>query len=279
MTAGHGLCAHEVSFAAGDKRILDRVSVCVEPGELVAVVGPNGAGKSTLLKLLAGDLAPQAGEIVLNAKPLRGWNAAERALQRAVLPQSPSLAFAFRAWDVVELGRHPHQGRASATEHHDAVHGAMDAADVARFAARDWRSLSGGEAHRTHFARALAQLWAPLADGRARFLLLDEPTASLDLFHQHAILARAYGIAEAGAGVLAVLHDLNLASAYADRIIVLSEGCVAAEGTPSAALTGDVVTKVWRVPCEIASDAATGRPVVAVRRATTPPFAARLAAE
>ena len=180
------------------------------------------------------------------------WNAEERSLQRAVLPQSPELAFSFRAWDVVELGRYPHRSRADRTANRAAVLGAMNATETTPFATRDCGTLSGGEMHRTHYARTLAQLWEPLPDGRARFLLLDEPTSSLDLFHQHAILARARAIARAGAGVLAVLHDLNLAAAYADTLVVLAQGRVEATGSPEQVLTTERVTRIWRVDCEIA---------------------------
>ncbi|MEJ0042654.1 MAG: heme ABC transporter ATP-binding protein [Rhizomicrobium sp.] len=252
MTAG--LQASDVVVVAGGRRILDKVSAEVTPGIVTAVVGPNGAGKSTLLKVLSGDLVPQAGQVLLNGRPLDRWSPEDRALQRAVLPQAPELAFSFRAWDVVALGRHPHRGRATRDDDRSAVRGAMDATEVSAFAVRDCRTLSGGEMHRTHYARTLAQIWAPLPDGRARMLLLDEPTSSLDLFHQHAILAKARAIAQAGTGVLAVLHDLNLAAAYADRLIVLSRGRVEADGAPRDVLTEQRVSQVWRVDCTVVDD-------------------------
>ncbi len=245
------LRAEDIVVRAGGRRILDGVGIDVTPGTVTAVVGPNGAGKSTLLKVLSGDIVPAAGRVTLNGKALSSWRAEDLALQRAVLPQAPELAFAFRAWDVVELGRHPHRGRADRNADRAAVEGAMAATETAAFAARDCKTLSGGEMHRTHYARTLAQLWDPLPDGRARFLLLDEPTASLDLFHQHAILAKARDIARAGAGVLAILHDLNLAAAYADRLVVLAQGRVAAEGAPAQVLTAERIALVWRVECSV----------------------------
>ncbi len=154
----------------------------------------------------------------------------------------------------------------------------MEATDVTHLAARDCRTLSGGELHRAHFARALAQIWAPLPDGRARVLMLDEPTSSLDLFHQHAILAQAAEIARAGAGVLTVLHDLNLASAYADRIAVLERGSIEAVGTPPEIITVERLRRIWRVNCEILQGAM-GRPQLLVRpgvlaaEASAPPSA------
>ncbi|HEY0283049.1 MAG TPA: heme ABC transporter ATP-binding protein [Rhizomicrobium sp.] len=249
MTAG--LFARNVTVAFGARKILDGVDAEVTPGTVTAIVGPNGAGKSTLLKVLSGDIVPQSGKVTLNGKPLGAWSAEECALQRAVLPQSPELAFSFRAWDVVELGRHPHRSRVSAEEDRKAIMGAIEAAEVSDYAGRDCRTLSGGEMHRTHYARALAQIWAPLTDGRTRLLLLDEPTASLDLFHQHAILAKARSMARAGAGVLAVLHDLNLAAVYADTLIVLAKGRVDITGSPHEVLAADRIARIWRVACDV----------------------------
>ncbi len=252
MTAG--LQGRNLTVVAGGRAILDAIDIDVAPGELTAVVGPNGAGKSTLLKTLAGDLIPRSGEVMLNGRPLAAWSQEERALQRAVLPQAPELAFAFRARDVVELGRYPHRKRATPGQDRDAIGGAMHATETSFLAGRDCKTLSGGEMHRTHYARVLAQIWSPLSEDRARVLLLDEPTASLDLFHQHAILAKARDIARQGAAVLAVLHDLNLAAAYADRMVVLADGRVEAAGVPRDVLTEGRVARVWRVDCSIAAD-------------------------
>lgn len=263
MTAG--LYGNRLHVAAGGRRLLVGVDIAVVPGALTAVVGPNGAGKSTLLKVLAGDLAPQSGSVVLNGVPMARWTPEERALQRAVLPQAPELAFAFRPRDVVEMGRHPHRGRATPLQDRLAVTGAMQVTEITALADRDCQSLSGGERHRTHFARVLAQIWSPLEDGRSRVLLLDEPTASLDLFHQHALLAKARALAGQGVGVLAVLHDLNLAAAYADNVVVLAEGRVDAAGPPREVLTAERVARIWRVDCDIGCDAQ-GAPQVFVRR-------------
>jgi iron complex transport system ATP-binding protein len=259
------LSARGITVKAGEFRLLDGVDINVFAREMLAIVGPNGAGKSTLLKVLSGDIVPTAGEVILNGRPLGAWTSQERALQRAVLPQSPELAFSFRAWDVVELGRHPHRAVASRGEDYSAIAGAMEATDVVNLAGRDCRTLSGGELHRTHFARALAQIWSPLPDGGTRVLMLDEPTASLDLYHQHAILAKATEFARAGVAVLTVLHDLNLASAYADRIVVLDRGEVEAVGTPEDVITAERLRRIWRVECDVLQDCSPGRPQVLVR--------------
>lgn len=258
------ISARGVSVYIGARAIIAHVDLDIAAGELLAIVGPNGAGKSTLIKALAGDIKPSEGAVTLNGRPISEWTLEERARQRAVLPQRPELAFSFRAFEVVELGRHPHRGHTSLAENNTAVIGAMAAADVLEFADRDCRTLSGGESHCVHFARALAQLWQPL-NGMSRVLLLDEPTSSLDLFHQHAILTKALEIARAGTAVVAVLHDINLAAAYADRIAVMDRGCLDSAGSAEEILTVERIGRIWRVDCDVISGGKYGRPQVAVR--------------
>lgn len=248
------LTGKNLTVRAGGRAILDRVSFALGAGELAVIVGPNGAGKSTMLRSLAGDLRPHAGDVAVNGRALGSWNADALALQRAVLPQNPTLAFPFRVCDVVELGRYPHRGLASAQEHRVAVDGAMRAADVTHLAQRDCRTLSGGELHRVHYARALAQIWHPRPDGSTRYLLLDEPTAALDLAHQSLVLSYAKTFSQQGGAVLAILHDLNLAAAFADRLIVLSEGRIAAEGTATTVLTAELIRAVWHVDARVFGD-------------------------
>ncbi len=248
------LTGTKLTVRAGGRAILDSATLALNAGELAVIVGPNGAGKSTLLRGLAGDRRLSAGTVAMNGRPLSAWDSGALALQRAVLPQTPTLAFPFRVCDVVELGRYPHRGLASLAEHHAAIDGAMRAADVAHLANRDCRTLSGGELHRVHFARALAQVWSPLGDGRTRHLLLDEPTASLDLAHQSLVLRFAKAFAREGGAVLTILHDLNLAAAFADRLIVLHQGRIAAEGSPANVLTAELIRTVWDVDARVLGD-------------------------
>jgi iron complex transport system ATP-binding protein len=254
------LAGSNLTVKAGGRAILNGVSLELAADELTVIVGPNGAGKSTLLRSLSGEAKLAAGNVDLNGRKLSAWNTDAQALQRAVLPQSPSLAFPFRVCDVVELGRYPHRGLATPQDHRTAIAGAMAAADVTHLALRDCRTLSGGELHRVHFARALAQVWTPLTDGRTRHLLLDEPTSSLDLSHQGIVLARARSFAKEGGAVLAILHDLNLAAAFADRIIVMHEAQIAAEGKPTEVLTVDLLRTVWGVEAKVL----TGEPLTIV---------------
>jgi iron complex transport system ATP-binding protein len=198
-----------------------------------------------LLRLLAADIAPAAGSIAVNGRPLREWTAGELARVRAVLPQSESLRFSFTVSEVVALGRLP-AARHGAAREAQIVRDALAAAGVAEFASRAYPTLSAGERARVQFARVLAQIWEPVESG-PRHLLLDEPTASLDLLHQHEVLATTRAFAQAGIGVVAVLHDPNLALLYADRAVLLENGRVVADGPARDVLTPARVESVFGI--------------------------------
>ena len=239
------LALDAVHVHVGAAVLLDGVSLDVRPGEVTVVVGPNGAGKSTLLKVAAGERAPTRGAVTLDGTPLDRHAPEALARRRAVLPQQSALGFSFSAFEVALLGRTPHARRSTRAADEAATHGALEKAGVAAFAERRYPTLSGGEQQRVHLARALAQLDG--ADAPA-YLLLDEPTASLDLTHQHGVLRLARALAAGGTGVLAVLHDLNLAAQYADRLVVLRRGRVLAEGPPSDVLAPALVEAAFDVP-------------------------------
>jgi iron complex transport system ATP-binding protein len=223
--------------------ILDDVDLAVAGGELVALVGPNGAGKSTLLAALAGDLAPTRGRVELDGRPVAAHAARDLARLRAVLLQRQGIAFGFRVEDVVRMGRAPWHRTARAEDDDRVVAAAMVRADIADLAARLFPTLSGGEQARSTFARVLAQ--------EAPVLMLDEPTAALDIRHQEALLAIAAATARAGSAVVVVLHDLSLAAAHADRVVVLADGRVRADGPPAEVLTGPLLSDVYQHPVEV----------------------------
>jgi iron complex transport system ATP-binding protein len=236
----------------GGRRLLDRVSLTVAPGEVVALLGPNGAGKSTLLRAAAGEFAPDDGDVLLAGRPINRWPAGERARRLAVMPQASHLAFDFTAREVVAMGRHPHRDHESPPAATRAADAALAQGAVADLADRRHPSLSGGEQQRVQFARAIAQL---MPSERPGWLLLDEPTASLDLAHQHMIAAALRGLADTGLGVMIVLHDLNLALAYADRAVLLADGRVVAVGPPHDILTPTTLSSVYGVPFARVGDA------------------------
>jgi iron complex transport system ATP-binding protein len=225
------------------------VSLAVRPGEVLAVLGLNGAGKSTLLRVFSGLQRPQAGAVSLDGRPLRDWTPHALARRRAVLPQEAQLAFPFRVHEVVMLGRSPHAGTCRANDHLRAVDAAMRAADVAALAGRPYPTLSGGERQRVQLARALAQIWRAEDSTApdARYLLLDEPTNNLDLRHQDEVLATARRLAADGVGVLAILHDINLAAAFADRICLLKEGRIVAEGPAASVIAEAPLAETFEV--------------------------------
>ncbi|APW40849.1 heme ABC transporter ATP-binding protein [Rhodoferax koreense] len=241
MSLNHASCQ------AGGATLLRDVSVAFEAGRFAAVLGPNGAGKSSLLSLLSGQRAPSAGQVLLQGQPLARHAAADLATRRALLPQDLSIAFDYTVQEVVELGRYPHRRRPSPHER-DIVPRAMQATGVGTLAHRVLNTLSGGERARAQLARVLAQIWEPPPSGESRWLLLDEPTAALDVHHQHAVLRQARIWAHRhGIGVVAVLHDLNLALRYADQAVVVQAGQVLAEGPPATVLDVATVRRVWQV--------------------------------
>ena len=237
-----------VGVMKGHRRILRGISLTLEPGELLVVAGPNGAGKSTLLQVMAGDLVPDEGEARLEGRALQRWAPLELARRRAVMMQSARLGFSLPVREVVELGLAPFRDTLTRQESAEIVTEALQMADLVQLQAQSYARLSGGEQQRVQFARAVAQIDA--GDIASSILLLDEPTASLDLAHAHTALRLARRVAEDGAAVVAVLHDINLASTYADRILVLGNGEVAAFGRPDAAITPALMRSVFQVETE-----------------------------
>jgi iron complex transport system ATP-binding protein len=243
--------ARGLEVRRGGRTVLHDVDVSVEPGEVLAVVGPNGAGKSTLVAALAGDLAPSAGRVLLQGREVSAYRPGELARERSVLLQHPVLGAGLRVRDVVAMGRAPWDPRAD----DDAVLArAVASADVGHLLDRPVAALSGGEAARVALARVLAQD-TPL-------MLWDEPTAALDLTHQVSVLETARASAASGVGLLVVLHDLALAAAYADRVLLLVDGGVVACGGPQEVLTEQVLEPAYRMPVLVLTHPRTGRPVV-----------------
>ncbi len=239
---------------ARTRRVLEAVDFDVVAGEIVALVGPNGAGKSTLLAALAGELEPSEGAIELDGRALSHWSHLDMARRRAVLPQSHTVGFPFTAREVVAMGRAPWVRTEQRNLDDERIAAAMSAADVEHLAARAFPTLSGGERARVALARVLAQDTATL--------LLDEPTAALDLGHQEAVLRLATARAAAGTAVVVVLHDLGIAAAYADRVAVLESGRIAADGPPRRVLTTELLTRVYQHPVEVLDHPVTGAQLV-----------------
>lgn len=213
---------------------LANVGLAIEPGAITAICGPNGAGKSTLVEALAGLIAPELGHVSLGDSPLAAMTPRARGRAIGYLPQVAEIAWDVPVRDLVALGRMPH-GDARA----EPVEAALGALDLTGFAGRRAQALSGGETARVLLARVLA--------GEPRWIVADEPLAALDLAHQLALLAHLRRAAQAGAGVVLVLHDLALAMNHADRAVVLDGGRVVADGASEDALATEVIERVWGV--------------------------------
>jgi iron complex transport system ATP-binding protein len=236
--------ARRVAVSIGGKRIVTDIDFETRPGELVAIVGPNGSGKSTFLKALSGELA-FSGHIAFNGFDLTAMKPVQSATQRAVLPQATALGFPFTVREVVRLGLLGGRSGALAGEEHRLPERALAKVDLDGFGARFYQELSGGEQQRVQLARVLCQVWAPVLEGRPRYLLLDEPVSSLDIRHQLGIMDIARDFARRGGGVVAILHDLNLAALYAERIYMMHDGRLAATGSPGDVLNDATLEKVF----------------------------------
>ncbi len=260
MIALLAACEIDAGYAADAPLALRHVSLSLVSGEMVGVVGPNGSGKSTLVRALSRVLRPRAGTVLLAGKDLYALVSARDAARAiGVVPQSASLSLAFTVREIVGMGRAPYASPrlfASPTARDaEITEDALRAAGVHALAERVATTLSGGEWQRVLLARALAQ--------QPSVLLLDEPTAHLDLAHQWETLTQARALAhEGGKAVLAVLHDLNLAAAFCDRLLLLSEGRIAAQGTPAEVLTPALLEKVYGARVWVGPHPVTGCPLV-----------------
>lgn len=243
-----------VTVRRGGRAVLDEVSLEIDEGTLLAIVGPNGAGKSTLLGVLAGDIEAE-GTALLHDRAVSAWPAAELARERAVLLQKNAVSFAFTVDDVVAMGRAPWP--AEPERDREAVDHAVARADIAHLRGRSAQALSGGEQARVALARVFAQ--------QTPVILLDEPTAALDLRHQEDVLAHAADDARQGRTVVVVLHDLSLAAAYADRVALLDGGSLVAHGAPEQVLEAGRIAEVYGVAVDVI-DGPDGRPLVVPRR-------------
>ncbi|MFQ1931492.1 heme ABC transporter ATP-binding protein [Aeromonas veronii] len=257
------LSCTRLSLRRGQRQILDGLDLSLESGTLTALLGPNGAGKSSLLKCLTGELEYE-GSITLFGADRQQWDSSQLAHRLGVLPQSSSLNFPFLCEEVVAMGRLPHSEPAA--RRNEIVAAAMTHAGVEHLAKRLYPGLSGGERQRVQFARVLAQIWqAPSPTEQTeqpRLLLLDEPTSALDLKYQHQLLTMARALASRNTAVLVVLHDLNLAARYADRLVMLERGKLMADGTPGEVLTPELISRLYGYPAQVLHHPESGLPMV-----------------
>jgi iron complex transport system ATP-binding protein len=253
--------ANKISYSIGANPILANVSFLAEAGEVLVILGGNGAGKSTLLKIISGDIVPGEGSINICGKDIAAWTPQELSTFRAILQQNPVLSMSFSVREVVMMGRYPHfKGKESPLDHAIAD-AALKKAGIDHLAERNFLYLSGGEQQRVHLARVFAQIWQTGNEG-PRYLFMDEPVNSLDIRHQHSSLELAREFAADGNCVVAVLHDLNLAIQYADKILLLRKGRVMASGTPEDVMQEHILSAAYDYPLSIFSTSHYKHPVV-----------------
>lgn len=245
-----------VRYGRSPSMALDGVSMTVPKGMLYAVLGPNGSGKSTLMRALMGVIRPRAGRVLIGGRATSDWNRKALARRVGAVAQNEHLAFPISVRDFVGMGRYPHLGplRPEGEKDREAVQEALARCDVTELTNRDVTTLSGGELQRVRIARAFSQ--EPTA------LVLDEPTASLDVRHEMSIFQLLRASADAGMTVLLITHHINLAARFADRLLLLDEGRVAAEGRVEEVIREEVLESVYRWPLAVREDPVTGAPLV-----------------
>ena len=236
------LLVEGAELSIGRARVLSGVSVALRPGTVTALVGPNGAGKTSLLRIMSGEIAPASGAVRVDSRPLQDLCPQQQARCRSVMTQHPRMAFDYIVEEVLEMawihGCRERFRRAAMTI-------ALDC-DIRQLVGRKFNTLSGGERQRVQFARALLQIWRHREDAtEPRYLLLDEPTASLDVAHELLLLRITRKISERNIGVLLILHDLNLAARFASHVILLANGAVQAAGSPEAVFTNNVLSQAY----------------------------------
>ncbi len=257
MTPPHALSTRAVSLAYGERRVVDELTVDVTPGAITSIVGPNGCGKSTLLRALSRLLQPSAGQVLLDDRPLSDYPTKELARTLGLLPQTPVAPDGIVVADLVGRGRTPHQGLLGrwSTRDYEVVAEAMAATGTTELAERSIDELSGGQRQRVWIAMALAQ--------DTDILLLDEPTTYLDVAHQLEVLDLLTDLnVTRGTTIVMVLHDLNLAARYSDRLIAMRAGAVHTVGTPEEVVTEQTMREVFGIDSQVQPDPVSGRPMV-----------------
>jgi heme transport system ATP-binding protein len=240
---------NNVFYEIGEKKILSDISLSMEQGQMLAILGANGAGKSTLLKLMTGSLAVKCGSILLNDKPLGDYSIRELSKKRAVLSQVNPISFPFTAFEIVMLGRSPYLLDKQGQSNHQIVDEILTTLDAQHLKDRLFSTMSGGEQQRIHFARVLAQIW----DQENPCLFLDEPTSALDLKQQLRILELAKKLVqERGYSLCMILHDLNMARHYADRVLLLKDGNISAYGEVKDVLVTQKIAHTFDITFEYA---------------------------
>ena len=236
-----------ISYSVNNHKILENVSLSVRKGEVLSLIGPNGSGKSTLLNVATGDIKPGSGSVSYDNNAIEDLNIVERSFYRGVMSQSQQIVFDFSVQEIIEMGW-IERGLPNYSNHFDkAVKEISSLCDLENLLERKFNKLSGGEQRRVHFARTLLQLWRPSNSNEPLFMLLDEPTANLDLYYEIKMMEIIKLKASEGIGIFLILHDLNLAAKYSDRIAIISQGALVKIDEPKKALDPILLKKIYNL--------------------------------
>jgi iron complex transport system ATP-binding protein len=251
--------AHQINYKHKDFHILDSVDISLEYGEFLAIVGPNGAGKSSLLSVLANEIKSGKQNILFKDKPITAWEIQELSKHKAKFSQHNSNDIPLEVKDVVMMGRYPYFDAQPKKEDLEAMNSMMYETDVFHLKDREYNTLSGGEKQRVHLSRVLAQLQNEIAH---KLLFLDEPLNNLDVKHQYKALEIIKKFTQKANSAIVVLHDLNLAAQYADKILLMKSGKVSAYGTPQEVFTAENISEAYNFPCTICDHPITSNPMI-----------------
>lgn len=255
------LRTEKIYYRIGKKQILNGISAEFHPGEFNMILGPNGSGKSTFLKIFSGEVSGYEGSVLYNDHKISNLKKEELAKYRAVMSQQPELSFPLTVDEVVMMGRYPHFSFNPGKKDETICNEVMERMNLTEFKERNYLTLSGGEKQRVQYARVLAQVWEKPVSG-FRYLFLDEPLASLDINYQQEFLQIARELAKEGIVLVAVMHDINLAIQFADKLFFLKEGELVDHGKPKEILTEDLIKKVFNIKSVIINNPVTGNPLV-----------------
>lgn len=253
-----------IHYQLSSRLSLRKISFDVAPGELVVLLGANGAGKSSLLNIITGSIRPHSGNVLISGLPLKYWHASQLACFAAVQQQQQNLQLPYSVFEVVMMGRYPHFKRNAGIEDEAIVLSVLEQHEIIHLKDRNYLTLSGGEQQRVHLARVMAQVTG-IRNGQTAYLFMDEPSNNLDIRHQHTALQLARRFARKGNCVLAVLHDLNLALQYADKIALLKDGVLTGFGPPATVLTTESVSALYDMPLTLIHAPDASHPVVVAR--------------
>ena len=240
-----------ISYKINNNQILKNVSLTIDQGKICSILGPNGSGKSTLVKIISGDIKPQKGFVFFNERKLDDISIEDRAKIRSVMSQSQQIFFDFSVREIIEMGWIEENGMYIRSNINESLQRVAKECEISSLIDRKFNSLSGGEQRRVHFARTLIQLYNKIELNNKRFLILDEPTANLDLLHELKLIRKLKEKANEGFGVLIVLHDLNIAYNFSDKIALINNGEIKYKGLPDDIFSEEILTSTYKMPIKV----------------------------